>query len=207
MWEWNGLPTQTAQSTHALPLFITYLGRIERESASICWLPRKIAHHLIVAPIPPSRKLLQIYKAQTKWFIYWHPNRRRSTSIAHMISWEGNIKSCVDTPIEFFRAIEPDRLWGPFSWRNLIVEVLLGIGVSRISCTWTQQFSDAAAPHFHQTSLAAHQMWATFRLLDCIVTFLCNCSRRESRGRPVTNAESRFSWVSVMRGSGWKFIR
>ena len=64
--ECNGLPTQTAQFIHALPFSSAHVGRIERGSTSFCLIASTIAHHLIVAPIPPSRKLLQIYKAQTK---------------------------------------------------------------------------------------------------------------------------------------------
>ena len=44
--ECNGLPTQTQQSTHALPFFGTYLGRIERESAALSPISRTIVPHL-----------------------------------------------------------------------------------------------------------------------------------------------------------------
>ena len=108
------VPTQTAQSTHVLPFSSVSLESVERESTSIFCLSRTIAHHLIVAPLPPSRKLLQIARSPTKEASCRHSNCRKSTPAAHMISWEGNIKSCIDNPIDFFRAIEPDRLRGPF---------------------------------------------------------------------------------------------
>ena len=87
VWEYNGLQTQTQQSTHTTPLFNTYLGRIERESESLYPIWRVIAHHLILAPVPTPENLLQIHKAPTKGSTYWHPNRRRITSIALVVSW------------------------------------------------------------------------------------------------------------------------
>ena len=87
VWEYNGLQTQTQQSTHALPFFSTYLVRIERESAPLYPISRTIAHHLILATVPTPEKLLQIHKALTKWSTCWHPTRRKNTSIAPVLSW------------------------------------------------------------------------------------------------------------------------
>ena len=67
VWECNEIPTQTQQPTHALPLFSTYLGRIERESAPQRSISITIAHHLILVPVPTPENLLQIHKARTKW--------------------------------------------------------------------------------------------------------------------------------------------
>ena len=60
MWECNGLPTQTQQSTHALPFFCIYLGRIERESSPQGSISRTIVPHLILAPVPTPENLRQI---------------------------------------------------------------------------------------------------------------------------------------------------
>ena len=66
VWECNWLPTQTQQSTHALPLFVTSLGRIERESAHQSSISRTIVPHLILVPVPTLEIYLQIHKAPTK---------------------------------------------------------------------------------------------------------------------------------------------
>ena len=63
VWGCNGLPTQTQQSTHALPFFSTYLGRIERESAPLCRIARTIAHSLILTPVTIPENLRQMHRA------------------------------------------------------------------------------------------------------------------------------------------------
>ena len=87
VWEYNGLQIQTQQSTHTLPLFGTYLGRIERESAPQGSISRTIVPHLILAHVPILENLLQIHISPTKWSACWHPTRRRSTLIAPVVSW------------------------------------------------------------------------------------------------------------------------
>ena len=86
VWECNGFQTQTQQSTHALPLFSTYLVRIERESAPLYPISRTIAHHLILAPISTPEKFRQIHIAPTNWSSYWNLTRRRSILIAPVAS-------------------------------------------------------------------------------------------------------------------------
>ena len=138
VWECNGLQTQTQQSTHALPLFSTYLGRIERESAPLYPISRAIAHHLILAPDPTPENLRQIHKAPTKRSTYWHPNRGRITSIALLVSWYRNIQSCIDTLSGFFRAIRRCRHWGPFLRRSRILDFWEGGGILRLFCVRTE---------------------------------------------------------------------
>ena len=85
VWECNGLQTQTQQPTHAFPFFITYLGRIEQESAPLYPISRTIVPNL--APGPTLENSLQTHKVPTKWSACWHPTRRRTTSIAPVVSW------------------------------------------------------------------------------------------------------------------------
>ena len=87
VWECNGLPTKTQHSTHTLPFFSTYLGRIEQESAPQGSISTTIAPHLILALDPTPENLLQIHKAPTKWPTCWGQTRRRSTSTAPVVSW------------------------------------------------------------------------------------------------------------------------
>ena len=91
-----------------------------------------------------------------------------------------------------------------FLVENLIVDFWEDGGVLRLSCDRIQNHCHTAAQCLHQNALPSRQMWAISHLLDCIVTFLCDCSRRGGRSRPVTNAESRFLSVSGMRGSEWR---
>ena len=70
--------------------------------------------------------------------------------------------------------------------RNLIVDFWEVGGLSRLLCVRTVQYCQTDAPQIHPMCLSNHQMWAISRLLDCVVTFLCDCSRRGGRGWHMT---------------------
>ena len=86
VWECNELPTPNLQSTHTLQLFSTYIDKIERESLPQASISRTIFPHLVLAPVPTPENLPQTHKGPTKWSTYWHLNRRRSTSVALVVS-------------------------------------------------------------------------------------------------------------------------
>ena len=94
--------------------------------------------------------------------------------------------------------------WGPFLRRSQTLNFWHGVGVSRLLHMRTQNHCPTAARCYHCIDVSSRQMWAISHQLDVTVTFLSNCSRRGGRGRPVTNAQSRFSSVSGMRGSDWR---
>ena len=70
--------------------------------------------------------------------------------------------------------------------RNLIVDFWEDGGLSRLLCVRTVQYCQTDAPQIHPMFLSNHQMWAISRLLDCVVTLLCDCSRRGGRGWHMT---------------------
>ena len=107
--ECNGLPMQTEQCTFALRFSSVCLGWIEWESAPLCPILRSIVPHLIAAPIKMPPKHWKIHRGPMKEADYWLSHRRGRTLIAQVISWEGNIKGCIGTPMVFFRATKAYR--------------------------------------------------------------------------------------------------
>ena len=85
--------------------------------------------------------------------------------------------------------------------RNLIVDFWRDIGILRLLCIQTQRHRHTFSRHYYQVDRFCRQRWTNSDRLDADVTFLCDCSRRGGRGRPLTQAENRFSRVSGIGGS------
>ena len=153
----NGFPSIEMSAIHILPFFDTYLGRIEWDSAPTGRNWRGNIHYLIVAPMPVPQKLLQIQQCPTKRITYCDPYRRSSASIALIGSHEGNIKSCIDTPSEFFRAIEPHWPRRHEFGRISNLDFCTDIDVLRLLCNRTQQHDRTVARHYHQINLLSRQ--------------------------------------------------
>ena len=95
----------------------------------------------------------------------------------------------------------PYRPRGQLLWRCLIVEFWEDSVVLRLFHNPPQQFNHTIVLCYHQSDLSLRQMMVVSRQLDASVTFLCDCSRDGGRGRSMTCADSRFSWVWDSRAS------
>lgn len=145
-WEYNEMPTPTTHSTHTVPfsnIYILWWNWTSFNTSRLNLKKQSASNDCGAYPMPQIWWQIQI--CATEEATSGHNSHRRSTSIAPTMSGERNIKSCIDTPIRFFRASEPCHHWGPVMRGDLILDF------------WGVHRCFGAVPHPVSTILSHHR--------------------------------------------------